>query len=120
MNEAQLVHTFVQLFRPLVPKGRLAMEIRGEGTRRKEVEFRNKMVDIAKTNKLHRSVDHALSSVVVQFGTGQHTLRGPHITLHMDTLTDDELCKRMVIITVLVVTLTLLLITHVRSSHTES
>mgnify|MGYP000145761944 CR=1 FL=1 len=111
MDEVDLTQKFLMLMKPLVPKGKLALDVVGKPKRKNEYNSLQEILTLAKTYKLHKKKKHALSSITLNYEKGHNMLSGTHIFLKIDSLTYTDYMKRCVIISVLIITLLLLMIT---------
>jgi hypothetical protein len=103
MDEFALITTyFIKLMKPLVPSQKLALQIVGEPVRTKEIQLFRSVIDIARTNKLHRNVRHALSSITLDFNADRAFLKGTHIVLNGNSVTLQDYNRRMTITLVLI------------------
>lgn len=110
MDEVNITQQFVALLNPLVPKGKLALRIIGEPTRKYEKESLQDIIKIAKQYKLHRNNKKSLASITVNYNTGTNSLSGNHIVLKIDSLTSKDYQKRFVIISILLISVLILLL----------
>lgn len=113
-DELVLAERFVQLMSPLVPPGRLALQIHGEASRRYEQQSRARVVAFAKKHRLHKSIRHAQSSIVIDYGLGVNECRGAHLKLKVEALDHDDYVKRFGIIASILVALICLMMTSRR------
>lgn len=110
MDEVNITQQFVALLNPLVPKGKLALTIIGEPTRKNEKDSLQDIIKIAKKYKLHRNKKKSLASITVNYNNGTNSLQGNHIVLKVDSLTSKDYKKRMIIISILLISVIILLL----------
>tara|TARA_B100000482_G_scaffold191257_1_gene176032 strand:+ start:378 stop:755 length:378 start_codon:yes stop_codon:yes gene_type:complete len=102
-DKIHLIDEFVQVMTPLVPSGKIGLEILNSPTRKKEKDITEHLITIAKDNKLHRKVKHAQCGVVVSFNEGINDLDGQFIQVHMSSMTRKDRIRRISIICLLIV-----------------
>lgn len=110
MDEVMITQQFVALLNPLVPKGRFALEIIGEPTRKHEKNSLHDVIKIAQKYKLHRNKKNALASLTLNYDKGYNYMKGNHIILKIDSLTERDYQKRFIIISLLLTFITILLL----------
>lgn len=101
MNDVELTNEFVRLMKPLVPAGKLSLEIHGKPTRQEDIETLEKIVTIGKKYKLHRRIQHCLASVQVRFEPGIRVQKGSFLILRVDSINFNDSMRRMIIISTL-------------------
>lgn len=111
MDEVELTRKFIFLMKPLVPKGKLALEIIGAPSRKNEIDSLKEIISIAKKTSLHRDKKHSLASITINYKIGENSFHGNHIILKIDSLRPEDYTKRFVMIVILIVTVVTLILT---------
>jgi len=101
-RKLRIVDEFVNLMSPLVPKGKIAMEIIDLPTRKKEKDITEQLIEIAKNNKLHRKIKNAQCGIFISFNEDVNDLNGQYIQLKMGSLTQNDRVRRISIIFALI------------------
>lgn len=110
MDEVNITQQFVALLNPLVPPGKLALEIIGKPSRKNEIDSLQDIINIGKKYRLHRKKQNSFASITLNYKNGMNFLEGNHICLKIDSLTSNDYNKRIVIISILLISVLILLL----------
>lgn len=102
MENVHILNEFLKVMTPIVPPGRIALEVVGS-PRRHQRDMHADMINVAKRHKLHRKTKHAQSAIVLSYVESENKYLGPSMVLAMHGETRHV--RRLVIIAVLFVTL---------------
>lgn len=106
-----LAHEFIKVMSPLIPPGRMSMELLGSPEREIEIETNEQLIELAKEYKLHRKIKHAQCGVIVHFKNESTIhLNGPFLHINANSLSIHDSYRRIVIIYTLYILLIITLL----------
>lgn len=114
IDEVNVTKHFIQLMYPLVKKGKFALVVKGEPSRKNEEDGLNEIIFLAKKYKLSRNKEESQCSITLAYGEPledeKNLFAGSHIKLSINSLTYQERMKRVLIIISIIASMLLMII----------